>query len=115
MFATVALVGVFLFSGISKVAGTSPMADRFLYWGYPQWFLLVVGAAEILGAALLAIPKTAFYGAAVLGVVMAGAIFTHVRHTEWFPAMFVAIITFLLVMVGGWRRGQARAGTPAGN
>lgn len=103
-FATIALVGVFAFSGITKLLGSSPMIDRFTYWGYPPWFLLVVGAAEVAGAVLVLIPKTALYGAIVLGAVMAGAVFTHIRHAEWFPALFVVIILFLLAMVGGSRR-----------
>jgi uncharacterized membrane protein YphA (DoxX/SURF4 family) len=103
-FATIALVGVFFFSGASKLAGRSPMADRFTYWGYPEWFLPVVGAAEVLGSVLLLIPRAAFLGSILLGAVMAGAVYTHVRHAEWFPALFVVIIIFLLTMVGGYRR-----------
>jgi uncharacterized membrane protein YphA (DoxX/SURF4 family) len=106
-FATIALVGVFAYSGISKLIGGSPLIDRFTYWGYPAWFLLVVGAAEVVGAALLILPKTALYGAIVLGAVMAGAVFTHVRYAEWFPALFVVIVLFLLSMVGGSRRSRS--------
>lgn len=103
-FATIALAGVFCFSGVSMVLGTSPMGDRFIYWGYPTWFLSAIGAVETLGAVLLVIPRTGFLGSVVLGLVMAGALFTHIRHAEWFPALFVAIILFLLAMVGAYRR-----------
>ena len=67
---------------------------------------MVVGAAEVAGAVLLLIPKTALYGAIVLAAVMAGAVFTHVRHAEWFPVLFVIIIFFLLSMVAGFRRAR---------
>jgi uncharacterized membrane protein YphA (DoxX/SURF4 family) len=113
LFATVALVGIFLVSGISMYSDTSPMADRFLFWGYPVWFRLMVGTSEILGAVLLAIPRSAFYGASLLGIVMAGALFTHIRHGEWLPTLFVVIVLFLLTLVGAYRRGRPPA-RPAG-
>jgi uncharacterized membrane protein YphA (DoxX/SURF4 family) len=35
-----------------------PYSVKFVDWGYPSWFRFVVGAGELLAAALLVIPLT---------------------------------------------------------
>jgi putative oxidoreductase len=52
----------------------------FLGWGYPRWFLIVVGVAELAGAVCLLVPKLAAYAAIFLTVVMLGAMMTLLSH-----------------------------------
>jgi len=67
-------------AGITKFPVPNPWERRFLHWGYPHWFVFVVGAAEVLGAIALFIPRVALFGVALLLVVMLGALVTLVAH-----------------------------------
>lgn len=51
-------------------------------WGYPSWFQILVGVAELASFVLLLIPRLASYGATIFAIVMLGAIFTHATHNE---------------------------------
>src|SRR5580700_2545572 len=67
----------FLAAGGSKLASAPPMVEMFAKIGAGQWFRYLTGALEVIGAVGLLVPRTTFYGAALLAVVMAGAIVTH--------------------------------------
>jgi uncharacterized membrane protein YphA (DoxX/SURF4 family) len=76
-----ALLGVgFVILGIGKFS--PPWPEMFAGWGFPQRFVYVVGAVEVVAGLLLLIPKTALPAAAALGVVMVGATLTHLVHGE---------------------------------
>lgn len=78
-----ALLGVlFTFAGLNKIL-PSPMAQQFAEWGYPVWFLYLIGGVEVACGIALFVPKIAARAALPLIVVMAGAAFTHVRAGEW--------------------------------
>lgn len=76
---------VCLRSGLMKMPGV-PCVEfwtrDFHRWGYPAWFRLVIGVAELVSFALLLAPRVAGYGAIIFAVVMLGAIFTHATHNE---------------------------------
>jgi uncharacterized membrane protein YphA (DoxX/SURF4 family) len=61
-----------------------PYSVKFVDWGYPSWFRFVVGAGELLAAALLVIPqrRSRFMGAATLVVILAGAVITHIANQD---------------------------------
>ena len=49
---TIALVVLYVMAGGSKFVGMQPLwAQNFILWGYPAWFLYLVGAVELVGAA----------------------------------------------------------------
>ena len=76
---------VCLRSGLTKmpgVPGEQFWIRDFQRWGYPGWFRLVIGVAELVSFALLLVPRLAGYGAGVFVVVMLGAILTHAAHNE---------------------------------
>ncbi len=82
---TLLLALVCLRSGVMKmpgVPGEQFWVRDFARWGYPGWFKIVVGIAELSSFALLLVPRLASYGAAAFAVVMLGAIFTHATHNE---------------------------------
>ena len=76
---------VCLRSGVMKmpgVPGSEFWIRDFERWGYPTWFRLVVGIAEIISGVLILMPRVASYGAGIFAIVMSGAIFTHATHSE---------------------------------
>jgi putative oxidoreductase len=79
------LAVVFILTGLSKVTG--PSSDgwdkRFQNWGYPAGAAFVVGLIEIAAGLALPLPNTRRAAAAVLIVIMVGAVFTHVIHAEY--------------------------------
>ena len=49
----------------------------FRHWGYPAWFRVTIGMLELGAVLLLALGRTAAFGAVVILVVMLGAWGTH--------------------------------------
>lgn len=69
----VGLALVFLTSGLSKLGGLPLQEQLFDAFGFPRWLMYAVGGAEVVGATLIAIPRTRPYGAMLLALVMIGA------------------------------------------
>jgi uncharacterized membrane protein YphA (DoxX/SURF4 family) len=108
----VLLALLFAVQGLVKLMGSPSWIARFNRWGYPQYFYLVVGAAELAGAVLLLIPKLAKFGVLLLAVVMIGAAGTHVLHHE--PQVITTLV--LLALLGTLfylRFGAGRGRVPA--
>ncbi len=116
---TLLLALVCLRSGLMKmpgVPGEQFWARDFARWGYPIWFMVVVGITELASGALLLVPRVAGYGAAAFAVVMVGAIFTHATHNESVRLPFNAFLLALSLVVlfarrpallkGLWRSGS---------
>jgi uncharacterized membrane protein YphA (DoxX/SURF4 family) len=72
------LIMVFARAGWDKFDSSSGWARAFAFWHYPIWFRLLIGVLEIGAAPLLVWPRTAAYGAAIVIIVMAGGMGTHV-------------------------------------
>lgn len=83
---------IFLFAGVSKLAGVPMMVQMFGVIGIGQWFRYVTGTIEVVSAVLLLIPSIASYGAAALAVTMIGAIITHLFIVGGNPAMAVVLL-----------------------
>ena len=107
---TLMLAFIFLNQGYAKFSATSGWARAFQHWGYPDWFRMTVGGLELLGALLLLWWRSAPIGAALIILVMAGAMGTHIvidhRPREVFHET-VPMVLALLVLV--MRRNEARA------
>jgi putative oxidoreductase len=103
------LAALFLMAGGSKLAGAEQHVEGFKRWGFPQGFRLVVGAVEVVAAGLLLVPRTAFFSAAALVVVMAGAIYTHLFRATGEGAMVIPplVLMGLAAVVGYARRPDA--------
>jgi uncharacterized membrane protein YphA (DoxX/SURF4 family) len=94
---------VCLRSGLMKVPGVPGgqfWIRDFQRWGYPGWFRLVVGIAELISFALLLVPRLAGYGASVFALVMLGAIVTHASHGESsrLPFNFLLLALSLIIV-----------------
>jgi len=98
---TLFLTLVCLRSGWLKVTGNIFWVRDFHRWGYPDWFRIVVGMAELISMAILLIPRFASYGASLFALVMLGAIFTHATHHEVsrLPFNFLLLGLALIIIV----------------
>jgi putative oxidoreductase len=103
---SVLLALFFSVMGLPKMLGVGGWAGRFAAWGYPPWFVVLVGAGEIVGAVLLLIPPLATQGAAGLSVIMLGAVATHLVHGESVRVVVPVTLFTLLILVawGRWPR-----------
>ncbi len=102
------LTALFVAAGGMKLVAVPFEVAGFAHFGYPLWFMYVVGAAQLLGAALLWRRATVAYGALLLAAVMVGAAFSHLRAGD--PvAMAVPAIAILGLLLGlaYARRGDA--------
>ncbi len=101
VFATL-LAGAFGFAGFLKVFANPMEVELFTRFGYPLWFMYVIGAAELAGALGLIcgqfvdtrLPRAAAMG---LLVIMTGAIGSHLVYDSLFMMLpAVALSIFLL-------------------
>jgi uncharacterized membrane protein YphA (DoxX/SURF4 family) len=100
------LAGIFVLSGTMKFVRPE-MAEQFARWGYADWFRILIGVVEIGGGLALLLSRAGFFAATVLAVVMAGAVFTHLRHGETAQAPVTLVLFGLLGMVAYVRRPRA--------
>ncbi|OJJ17701.1 hypothetical protein BKI52_27965 [marine bacterium AO1-C] len=98
----VLLAFLFISSGYPKLFPKASMIHRFAAWGYAPWFMKAVGLVELLGGVLLAVPKTAFYAALVLAIVMLGAVYTHIATGIGGPGFAFIILILLLGVAFLW-------------
>jgi putative oxidoreductase len=90
----------YLLVGIAHVAGNPVIVQHFAAWGYPDAFRVLVGVLEIMGAVGLLSSRLGSIAATLLGLVMAGAVYTHVFRGEPIFALVPAGLLALLVVVG---------------
>jgi putative oxidoreductase len=64
-------------AGAAKLAGVPQMVQVFDAIGFGQWFRVLTGVVEVIGAALLLVPATGFFGGLLLTATMVGAVGTH--------------------------------------
>jgi putative oxidoreductase len=88
----IALAGMFLLAGGSKLLGAAPMVALFDAIGIGQWFRYVTGAIEVSSAVALLVPSLAVFGASALVATMIGAIVTHLFIVGGSPAMPVILL-----------------------
>ncbi len=62
--------------GISKIIGTEEMVKNFTFMNLLP-FIEIVGILELLAVVLLVIPRTALYGAVLVGSIMSAAVALH--------------------------------------
>jgi len=90
----------FAVAGGSKLINAERHADNFERWGYPSWFVLVTGLAELLGAGILLLPRLRIYGIVVLGGTLLGAALTHLQANEMAAVPVPLSLVLALAIVG---------------
>jgi putative oxidoreductase len=95
----------FVGAAFGKLLGKPEMVALFEAVGVGQWFRYVTGLMELTGAVLIVVPRTKFFGAALLSVVMVGAVLTHLFILHSAPTA-PAILLVLAGIVAWARRGE---------
>jgi len=98
------LAWVFIRQGIAKFSDTSGWAQAFRVWHFPVWFRILIGVLETSAALLLLTRRTAFAGAAIIMVVMLGAMGTHIYWGRPGQVTSEILPLFLSTMVALGRR-----------
>jgi uncharacterized membrane protein YphA (DoxX/SURF4 family) len=101
--ATVLLALPVFAAGLPKLFGQGGWIRLFAHWGYPAWLVPIIGLGEMLGVALLLVPRFASAGAAMIAIVMAGAALTHATHHEAPRVVFTSILCGLALLIA-WAR-----------
>ncbi|WP_138494465.1 DoxX family protein [Paenibacillus pinistramenti] len=93
------LLASFLGSGLAKVCGLRSQVDNFRKMGLPQWFRVVTGLMQLIGAALLTAgfwaPSWSVLGGIWFGFMMLFALITHIRNRDPFLHRIPAIVLLL--------------------
>jgi putative oxidoreductase len=102
------VAAAFLAAGGAKLAGVPFMVQLFNQIGVGQWFRIVTGVVEIIGAVALLYPGLASIGGLWLGGTMVGAVAAHllILHTSPVPAIFLGTLSAAVVYL---RRDELRA------
>ncbi len=69
-------------AGITKLMGQEMHVANFARWGYPSFFLYVVGGSQVLFAILLWVKNYRHWAALGIAVIFIGAIGTHIMAGE---------------------------------
>ena len=97
----------FIGAASGKLLGNPDMVGLYEAIGIGQWFRSVTGLLELTGAILIVIPRTKFFGAALLGMIMVGAVLTHLFILHIAPT--APAVLFLLAGIVAWgRRGALK-------
>ena len=96
------LAWVFARQGAAKFSDDSGWARAFVTWHFPVWFRILIGAVEVAAAALLLTRRTATIGAALIALVMLGAMATHIYwgHPGQVTSEVLPLVLSLIVLVG---------------
>ena len=93
----------FLISGVTKVMGTNMQVENFEKWRYPQWFRVVTGLVEVVGATGLIFgfwfPMVAVAAAILLMATMIGALYTDLFRGDRPKAVVPATLLSMVVVV----------------
>jgi putative oxidoreductase len=65
-------------AGFAKLCGVAMLVAEFDKIGLGQWFRYVTGTTELIGAVLVLLPRTTFYGASLLLCVCVGALIAQI-------------------------------------
>lgn len=88
---------LFLLAGAGKLGGGA--TEMFAKWGYPAWFAIFIGVAEVAGAIGLLVPKLTRLAILGLTFVMIGAAYTHLAAGEGFAVLRPVIFTIFLWLI----------------
>jgi putative oxidoreductase len=98
----------FVIVGLGNITLQPRMVQRFHNYGYPLWFIVLTGAIEIFGAALVLIPRTSYIGAGLLACITCGAFISQMANGQT-RLIAAPIALFLLALVVGTLHDWGRA------
>jgi hypothetical protein len=104
------LILYYVFSGGAKIIGAKFWVDIFNNLGLPQWFRIVTGFVQLIGAAVLIIgswfPEAVVWAGIWLGITMLLACLAHIRVKDPIgktvtPVVFLVLILILIIISEG--------------
>ena len=91
----------FLAAALTKFLPHSGWQARFAAWGYPAWFVPLVGGLEVLGVVGLWVPRVSRQAIVLLAFVLIEATYTNLSHPPTMqairPAAFLGLLTALFL------------------
>lgn len=84
-------------SGLNKLMISENVLSAFERWSLPRWLIFPVGALEATAAVCLFIPKIRNYAKAVIILLMAAAVATHIRSDENLAVLVPLAVIILTV------------------
>lgn len=97
----------YVFSGFTKVVGAKYWVDIFSNLKIPQWFRIVTGLVQLVGAAVLIVgywnADGIVWGGIWLGITMLVALLAHIRVKDAIgktmtPVVFLVLIIILTIL-----------------
>lgn len=99
LFVHATLTVIFTIAAGMKFAAMPLEVTGFERFGYPLWFMYAVGALQLLGAGLLWVQGLTSIGAALLAVLMVGAVGSH-WHAGDPVVMAIPALALLMLLIG---------------
>ena len=95
MVLTILLTLAYLVTGVMKLSGGEQVRQGFENWGYPVFFIYVIGLCEVAGAIGLWVRRFSYAAKVCLILLMAGAAGTHLV----FDTVTEALAPVILIVV----------------
>ena len=95
---TVLLSLAFLATGIMKLSGAEQVRQGFEHWGYPVFFMYVIGLCEVAGAIGMWLRRFSYAAKVCLILLMAGAAGTHLVFDTFMEALAPIILIVLIAV-----------------
>lgn len=97
---------VFLMTGFMKISGNKQQVETFKHLNLPQWFRVVTGLVQLVGAAGLVmgfwIPGAVALAGLWLAITMLGGVITHFRAkdpiSQAIPAFILTILATIITI-----------------
>lgn len=96
-------------AGIAKLAGDEMLTEQFIRYGFPLWFMTLVGVGEVVGAVGLLFARTATLAGLGLGGIAVGALVTHFVNDPIGRAIPALVLLMLALGVAYLRLGNFAA------
>ena len=85
--------------GFKKFFAHKQSVENFKRFGYPLWFMHLLGLAEIAGSSLMLFNPTRIYGIAIFPVIIAGAVYTHLKVKDAKKVVMKPILVGLHLLI----------------
>lgn len=95
----VVVAAAFLAAAGAKLSAQPSMVQLFAQIGFGQWFRVVTGIVEVVGAVALLTPRLAPIGGLWLGATMFFGVLTHlfILHSNPLPAIVLGLLSLVIV------------------
>jgi putative oxidoreductase len=108
--ATVFVTVYFILASIRNIGDAAAKEGL---WKHSDWLRLFVGVVEIVGGVLILLPRAATGAAAVLAIIMIGAIYALFRVQDDLRVVLPALVLWMLIYIGYTRYSQSPWGKRA--